>query len=361
MRQITESSKAMTIAVLLTMGLTSMAHAQDDDLLADTEAILNSEQINLEGDYMTPRKELTAAERMNRMRRKLEQQNESMVQKKIEDIRIREEQKLTKKLRRAFSGGRLEDEVPVVQAAPKKIVAPVPVIVDDKDEMEITLTPSFGVQTIQGDKVDYESKILFGLAMDSMVSPRFAVGVGFEYSTMEITDSRNFNSFNNNGSFYNSFFPYNGFNGFNGIGFNNFNNFQGRELTYKRFTFEVNGKFYLVAKSRIRPYLGMGVGYNRVKLAYTDPSNNFLVAIDDDQSVSSSYVSGQVLLGTRVVFNEVVGANVEIKYARPLTTGVTRKEVFFNNQLDEARLESIEADIEESSFVSITAGLSITF
>ena len=118
----------MKILVATLAVVSSSAFAQDY-LVSETEEILNSEQIDIDGQF---RRE-SAADKVEKMRKRLEKQNEEMVQKKIEDIRIKNEQKLATDLKGAFNGQAIGtdqevDTVETVQAAPQTIIAPAPII-----------------------------------------------------------------------------------------------------------------------------------------------------------------------------------------------------------------------------------------
>jgi hypothetical protein len=196
----------LSVITLSALMLTSPL-AMSQDYLDDADTVLNSEQIDIDGLYQERPRE-TAADRVAKMRKKLEQQNEQMVQKKIEDIRVQEEMKLTKKLQTAFSNGMNQldnsnnnaDQVTttqaaIVQASVQTIEAPV----DNSIKNPNKIIPFFGIANFKGDKVDFESKISTGLSVENQISERFSVGIGFNYSNMEITDvSNTYASYNYN-------------------------------------------------------------------------------------------------------------------------------------------------------------------
>ena len=90
----------LATAILAGSGF-QMATANDDALLNDTETILNSDQIDIDGQF---RSKQSDAQRLSKMRKKIEKKHERMIQKKIEDIRIQEELRLGQKLQQAFDG-----------------------------------------------------------------------------------------------------------------------------------------------------------------------------------------------------------------------------------------------------------------
>ena len=126
------------------------------------------------------------------MRKKIEQEHEQMVQKKIEDIRMQEELKLGNKLKKAFSGQLSNvDTVSTGQAAPQRVVAPAPapIAAPIKKENNNSIVPTLGLTSISVDGSEsYESELSAGLNFESRLTKRFSVGIGLGYTTMKITD-----------------------------------------------------------------------------------------------------------------------------------------------------------------------------
>ena len=259
--------------IALTTSYSSLSMAQDD-LLEETDEILNSEQIDIDA----PLKRKTQAQKLEEMRKKLERENEEMVQKKIEDIRMHEEKKLSKKLKKAFQGKGLRptstartENTTVYTGREQKTVI--------KEESNVRVTPNFGLLSFSTDSASLESKINAGLNIEAKVSDRFTVGIGLGYTTMELLDVGNsfgnMNQFNYSG-FYNYYAPTLGYNyNFNNNFYNNnyYQAFgqQGREMNYRNLSIELNSKFFVLPDSKIRPYLGLGLNYNRMNLnSYTD-------------------------------------------------------------------------------------------
>lgn len=334
-------------ATLLVMAM-PMTYAQGDALLDDTDDILNSEQINIDGTF----KKQTAADRIEKMRKRLESQNEQMVQKKIEDIRIKQEQELAGKLKNAFRGN-LEamdemDSVQTVQAAPQRIVAPAPVV--EEEEGKNKIIPYAGVRQYNGEGIDsFESTVNAGLTMENMVHERFSVGLGVNYTTMDITDRASFNGFNN------------------GFGFTN-----GDEISYTNLNLNLTGKFFITVESKIRPYVGAGVGYNRTTLKYDETNSQFINngfgnnfgTTSEDSQVSGSNVSGSALIGAEVSFTNYLGLNLEFNYTRAFTSGFDANPSLgfgTNNDIAEANLSRLGNSLEESDVASLNIGFIVKF
>ena len=339
--------------------------AQDEDpLLDDTESVLNSEQIDVDGTF----RRKTAADRIEEMRKKLEQQNEEMVDRKIENIRMQEEQKLTKKLQQAFDGQmQALDEQPVAvqQAAPVPapvvapvVIAPPPVIEEKKEEPAmVKVIPSFGVTSISSDVVDYETKLNLGLSLDTMLSKYFALGVKFNYSSMSLTEG-NQSPFGIN---YNNptYLPYYGYDYAQ-----HYSN--GREINYKQMAFGLNGRVFMAANSKIKPYLGLGLSYNRVSLDYNNEEYSpysYNSIYYGDEGYSSSYVSTSLAVGSEISFNEMIGMLLEVSYTRALSSGFYAKsdaQSGYKNP-DQVKLEKYGQDIEGANFITLGAGFVIGF
>lgn len=332
---------------LLGLLITSQAvvHAQDD-LLFETDNVLESEQLDIDGYYndRPKRPKKTAADRMAEMRRKLEERNEQMVDKKIEDIRIKEEAKLTKQLQKAFTDGMNnlgEDSVSQKQAATQKVEAPAPE--PKKVEKPNKIIPTFGVLNVKGAEVDFESKLNMGLTFETMVSSNFAAGFGVNYASMDIADYSN-TSFSN---------P------------NNFNNFHStpREISYDRLQMEVSGKYFFTVENKIRPFISGALSYNRSSLDYNDNFNQSFNGVQfGDEGYSSSYIGATAMFGSEVVFSESFGAQLDFRYNRGLTGGFDSDSSAngFQNP-DQLRLENIGNAIEEADFFSINAGVVFMF
>lgn len=352
--------ESYVLAIAIACGALSInALAQDDALLADTESVLESEQIDVDGQFS--RRE-SAADRLAKMRKKLEQQHEQMVQKKIEDIRVQEEVKLGSKLKKAFSGqlGNVDgDQVSVSQAAPQRVVAPAPLPAPViKEEKNNNIVPSVGMTSIQGKNEDYESELSLGLSFESKLNKRFAVGLGFGYTTMDIIDV------NPNYSGFSGFGGYN--NGFNNNGFNNNAN-QGREMAYKQMDLSIDSKFFIAPDSKIQPFVGLGLGYRKANLKYKEsdpyynqPSGAGSQSLENTE-YSSNYVTGSVLLGADIAFSDVIGARLMLSYTKGLTDSSTTDNTTTYASADEVNLENVGEGIEQANFGSLSAGLVISF
>lgn len=83
-----------TILALMLLTLGASAHAQYDDSFMFDE-------IGIEGQYQ--QKGESPADRMRKMRAKLEERNEQLVQKRIENLRFKQEKEMMLKLQRSMN------------------------------------------------------------------------------------------------------------------------------------------------------------------------------------------------------------------------------------------------------------------
>ena len=356
----------LATAILAGSGF-QMATANDDALLNDTETILNSDQIDIDGQF---RSKQSDAQRLSKMRKKIEKKHERMIQKKIEDIRIQEELRLGQKLQQAFDGTvQGTDSVSMGQAGVAKTsagtLAPMAQM-GSATEKKNRVIPSFSLLSVSAEAADYESEISTSVAFETLIKDRFLVGVSLGYSTLKIKDvnpnyASTFNSFNN--------YNYN---------YNNFNTFGasstiGRDMKYNQLDLNVNGKFYVLKDSKIKPYVGLGLGYRRSTLEYSesDPYYNQGIGLNigttlENAEYIGNYVTGQATVGADVAFNSNVGARLELGYTRGITESSNPQNVqdpnnLFYNSVDQTNLDNVGKGIEKGSIVGISAGLIIGF
>ncbi len=384
--------KSKTVGLLAVTALAaqmfiSIGHAQDvldENALEEDGGVLTQQPIDIDGNLHKK----SQADQMQEMRKQMEKQHEEMVQKKIEDIRIKEEQRLGKKLRTAFDGSQNTDQVSTAAAAPQKMEAPAPVIAPVVEERpDFKIIPSFGVKNLAGNGLELESKINAQLSVEAMVSPRISVGLSVGYTSLDMTDvsqtpygtssAYNYNSYNNGAfnynGFYNAYAPTYGTN----YAFNNnfydqnyYNAFgsTGRDMTFAQWSVQMNSKFFIVEAKRIRPYVGLGVSYNRATLDYkSDTAANGSTYTWNGQPLGNeqfrtSYVGGTASLGSEIYFTNNVGLNLDVSYARAITSGINNQSgSTFAYNPDQTKLEQIGKAIEESSSFSLNGGILLAF
>jgi|GEM_PF-3739839 len=356
-----------TLAVLAQMAGPQVLLAQDD-LNLEPDDVFNSEQIDVDGQL----RKKTAADILAEKRKRLEDQSNQMVQKKIEDMRLKQEQELGSKLQNSFSGNNNEqvDTVQTTAAAPAKIEAPAPVIQEKTFGRDFRVTPSFGLKTLAAEGLNVESKVNGNINFETKVSERFAVGMGIGYTTFDMVDvSNNFANFNYNG-FYNAYAPTFGFN----YGFNNnfYNNGyyaaygEGREINYAQWSAELNGKYFFVSAKRVQPYVGLGLNYNRATLRYNDQGStsnyNYNGLALGGEEFRSSFVGASGAIGTDIYLTETIGLNLDVRYSRAITSGMDNQTGnTFSFNPDQDRLVRLGTALQKANAFTINTGIIITF
>ncbi|MBK22610.1 MAG: hypothetical protein CME70_01285 [Halobacteriovorax sp.] len=352
-------------ALFITMALVAspaVVFAQDDDLLANTDEVLNSEQIDIDGSF--ERRE-SGSERIAKLRKRLEKQNEEMMNKKIENERIKSEKKLEKKLRRAFTGQRT-DRVQLRQAAPQKLAAIAPVAAPKKIR-RTSVTPSLGLSQSLGDD-NAESKLNFGINVEHAVHENVSFGLGIGYSKIEF-DDRTTNL------------------GFGGINFNNNPDSQSDvDYEYERLNINLNSKFFFTGMdSKFRPYVGAGLGYNRVTVSDTNAANDCIQEngnfgfnnnpscgntlfgfnqVEQDSKITDSLFSAKAMIGTDFMINDFIGLNVNFSYTKFLNEAFSANEddaLAASQRPDEENTRKRGKAISEDDVADISAGVVIKF
>lgn len=349
---------------LATMMLSGIHSVKAQDMLDDTNDLLQDggamqmDDINLDG-------KLSPSERLRKNRERLEERNKVMVEKKIEDVRIKQEIALTKKLQDSFDKGLNNmggDTVQVAQAAPQLAPAPVvptviekivevPAPVPAKVQKDSKVIAGLGATAIKGDTIDFESKLNINLSAENHVLPNVSVGIGLGYTTLDITDTAN--SFINNGSqvYYNT-------------GYNNYFGNNGRAIAYDRLNVETNSKFFLTVDAKVKPFVGAAVGYSRTSMKYSDSGNNYMYTNNvaaGNEGYSSGFFSAAAKLGAEVDFSENVGLNLDLSYTKALTSGIAKKADATNTNPDQIRLANISNAMEKADLTAVQVGVVVKF
>jgi len=342
--------------------------AQEDYMLDDAEEALGSggalemDQINIDG-------KLSPSELLRKRREKLEERNKIMVEKKIEDIRVKQEIALTNKLQDAFGkslNNLNEDKVQVQQAAPVAVapapvaVAPAPVIetrivevpapVETKPAKTSKVIPSLGASSIKGDRIDFESNMNVNVSLETQVMPQVTVGLGLGYSSLDITDVSN--DFVNIGVY----------NPYPTTGYQNVYGTNGRKMSLGKFSIEANSKFFLIEDSKIKPFIGGALSLNRSNLKYEDSGAYSANGINyGSEGYASSTLAGTAKLGAEVDFSDTIAFNIDLSYTKNITSGIAKNSDTANTNPDQSRLENITKAIEDADTTAILAGLVVRF
>jgi opacity protein-like surface antigen len=220
----------------------------------------------------------------------------------------------------------------------------------------IKLLPYTGFTSIQSENESLEANLTMGLRVESDITDRFSVGLGFNYLDMQSTDFANSYS----GQYR------------TGFNYNDYSNFytNGREVEYSNLSFEIYTKYFITKTERFRPYLGGGLSYNRSQLNYLDNrdrqftygnSFNQNVAQFGDEEVISSHMKATLVGGTEIIFTKNFGMNLELQYARGLGGNLGSDNANMNNAPDQRRLQDLNDELIEANLFSVFAGVLVLF
>jgi opacity protein-like surface antigen len=244
-----------------------------------------------------------------------------------------------------------KDEVSLNQAAPLKVEAAAPVVTTEKKAFEeIKLLPYAGVTNYMGKVERLETEFAGGLRLESNVSGRLSMGLGLNLSQLKTQDFKN--NYGYGSSWYNSYG--NGYNMAYG---------RGREIEQSQMGLEIYAKFFITNGERFRPYVGAGLGYNRMTMKYNQNNqyNTYNMNSFGNEELNTTYGSGSLSAGTEVLITKSIGLNVEFQYARGFGSNNTQNGVSPYNAPDQRRLQELGDEIIQASALSIFAGLLVVF
>lgn len=235
-------------------------------------------------------------------------------------------------------------EVKVSQAAPVVSTAEIAPVPTGAPFEEIKLLPFAGATSYNGKKEELESEFAAGLRLESNITSRFSVGVGLNYAQFKTDDYANTSP-------YMTSYQYMGMYG------------KGREIQYSSMGIDFYGKFFITKGERFRPYVGAGLGYSRASMKYNDNSPlNYGNQLYGNEEFNTSFMTGELMLGTEILVTQTFGFNIEAQYATGLGDSLSSKaskNVF--NSPDQARLNQLGDEIINSNMLSIFAGAVVKF
>lgn len=242
----------------------------------------------------------------------------------------------------------VQQQVQVQQAAP--VVAPV---VSTAEVAPATGAPFevikmnlfAGATSYNGETEQLETELSTGLRLESNVTTRFAIGVGFNFDQLKTDD------YANNGLYMNNY--YSGIYG------------QGREIQYRSMGLDIYGKFFITNSERFRPYVGAGLGYNRASLKYNDNNSGYDPSFGynyGSENYTTSFVSGNLMLGSEIMITKMFGINLEGRYSTGLGDSLSSDSSKNTaTSPDQARLKELGNEIINSNALSIFAGAVVAF
>ena len=220
------------------------------------------------------------------------------------------------------------------------------------------ILPFIGYSTLMTENENFETNLSIGTKIESNISRRFAVGIGFAYKSMLTED---FGS--------GDYFPADW-----GLGYES--QYGGREIEYTNMNVSMYAKMYVLRNDRFLPYIGAGIGYNRSHLKYTnnnsfDPfgggsfgNNNFYSNGFEfgNEEVTVSNVNLELTTGSEVLFTQGFGMNVELNYKRAIGGNISSESGRNNYKApDQLRLEDLSAELGDANIISFFVGLLAQF
>ncbi len=340
-----------------------------DGYLEEQQSVTDGELESLKGTVKKYKNENTLYREKTKVLNKVTQEAEKIGEnaeekihaqveaKKAENKAMEKIKKAEVKLKCLMDGAsseecsQLVDEVNLQQAAPS-VEAPVAESVTEVEEVpkggafeEIKLLPFAGGTNYNGKVENLEAEISAGMRLESNITERLSMGVGFNYSQLRTRD------FANNRNYMTPTYF-----GFYGL--------RGREIQFNTMGVDLYGKFFITKGERFRPYFGAGVGYNRGTLKYTQnnqfssPSYGYF----GSEEFRANYISGSASVGSEIMITKNVGINLEGAYA----TGLGQSFSSQNDQNpfsspDQRRLGDLADEIISAHAFSIYAGVLVTF
>ena len=240
-----------------------------------------------------------------------------------------------------------EQTVTVNQAAPLPVSTTENVVVSESGAFEmIKLLPYAGATTFNGKVEQLETELSAGLRLESNITTRFSMGIGAKFDQMKTND------FANSGLYMNQ-------------GYNNAFGPQGREIQYRSMGLDLYGKFFVTSGERFRPYVGAGLAYNRASMKYNDNNpyfdemNSFYYGTEE---YNTTFLSGQLMLGTEIMITRTIGLNLEGAYSTGLGENLSSRAARNGvNSPDQTRLRDLGEEIINSNALSMFLSALVIF
>jgi opacity protein-like surface antigen len=237
------------------------------------------------------------------------------------------------------------DSVAVAQAS-AIVQAPAP---EPKAFEKIKLLPYAGVTNYMGKVEKLETNMAMGIRLESNIMRRLSMGIGLSYASLTTQDF---------GSGYGAS-PYYGY--YNGMYGGN-----GREITMKNMGLDLYAKLFITNGERFRPYVGAGIGYNRMSMNYSGNNNTNYYGMNNNyrfggEELNSSFISGSLSAGSEVLITQNIGFNIELQMSRGFGADNTSNGLSPYNAPDQKRLQDLSNEIIQANALSIFAGLLVIF
>lgn len=325
-------NSAVLAALLFSSAVT---YAQEDPLLSETEdQVVHTDEINIDGFYKKKKKK-SQADKIQALRRQLEEKHEQMMRKNVEDMRLQEEKRIANKIQKALEGQlKAMDEINTQQAAPARVEAVAPVA-PKAPELANKITLETGYKTISGEQKEWTAGLNFQASVETIISEKVSVGlnVGLMNLTIEGNNLSNYNSYGYYGASSYS---------------------QNDEISYNEFNFGGYAKFYFSRAAKIKPFLSFGTGIHFGNFEIQNPIDTY-----NETSQSLKYISGSAALGAEVNFSKEFSAQFGLSYEKSFAT--LGEEEQYNGSVNQKALVDQSRNLSEASTFTLGAGVSYLF
>jgi opacity protein-like surface antigen len=241
-------------------------------------------------------------------------------------------------------------EVNVAQAAPVVSTTNIASAPAGNAFEVIKLLPYAGGTSYNGKIEQLEAELAAGLRLESNVTSRFSMGIGFNFAQLKTNDFANNSPWMRQGTNY-----------FGAFGA------QGREIAFRTMGIDLYGKFFITQGERFRPYLGAGLGYNRSNMRYSEnnPFTQTWMGANQqfgNEEYRTSYATGTLMAGSEIMITRGFGLNIEAAYGTGLGNSLSSESAKnpFNSP-DQRRLRDLGDEIINANALSIFAGAVIIF
>ena len=213
---------------------------------------------------------------------------------------------------------------------------------------QIKLLPYAGATTYSGKVESLEAELAAGLRLESNITSRFSMGVGFNYAQLKTQDFAN-GQFGANGA-------YGGY--YNQSAYGQ----EGRVIQLNTMGIDLYGKFFITNGARFRPYVGAALGMNRASMKYTENNpyqyNQYNFG---NEELKQTYAVGQLMLGSEIMITKSFGINIEGSYATGLGDSMSSSaSKNYSNSPDQARLKDLGKEIINANILSTNANVTAT-
>lgn len=245
---------------------------------------------------------------------------------------------------------------------------------------KIRITPFVVATSYSGNGLNnVEANPGFGIRLDADITKSFAFGIGVSKISMQANNLRcagtfGMNCFGANGLGMHGGFGMNpmlGMGAMGGFGGPMGWNQMGRNVAMDNLTVDLMGRYNIAIRDQFVPYVGFGIGYNRMSLEFQDQFNfgqmgmmspmlgmgGFGMNPFMDQVYTTTFFTAKASVGADYYFTKMFGVNLEFGYAR----GIANPNDRTNTPGFHMILENIADQIAGANALSAQMGVIIAF